>query len=166
MSIGQAPPLAGVRAAQEDAEPAWTAIVREAIIERLKAGPVHADDLEGLFPEHCRKLVGAQFGSLASRHYIHGIEYRKSTVLSRKGAKSWVYDFTRLGREKLAGFGAGPPLSPCPESGSERGGSLSTIASAEPGEMRSGGNASPAPGAPARLFELPAPRPAHDQEAA
>jgi hypothetical protein len=69
--------------------------------------------LEPLFPANeqervmCRKLVGAQFGSLASRHYIAEKERRKSSVPSRKGAKSGVFEFTQRGREKLAGHRAG-----------------------------------------------------------
>lgn len=107
-------PLADARAAQEATElkSHWSQVIHQGIIERLKAGPVHADDLEPLFPANeeervmCRKLVGAQFGSLASRHYIFEKERRKSSVPSRKGAKSGVFEFTQKGRERLAGVGA------------------------------------------------------------
>lgn len=102
-------PLREVREGQEatDLKSKLSQIIYNGIIERLKLGSVHADDLEPLFPEAvrdvCRKLVGAQFGSLASRGYITETERRKSKVKSRKGAKSGVYTFTPKGRETLAG---------------------------------------------------------------
>lgn len=105
--------LADARAAQEATKlkDHYSQVIYQGIIERLERGPVHADDLEDLFPESdrtmCRKLVGAQFGSLASRHYIREKERRKSSVPSRKGAKSGVFEFTQKGRERLAGVGAG-----------------------------------------------------------
>lgn len=104
-------PLAEARAEQEasDLKSKLSQIIYQGIIDRLKFGSVHADDLEPLFPEEvrdtCRRLVGAQFGSLASRHYIQEVDRRKSTVPSRKGAKSGVFEFTRTGREKLVGVG-------------------------------------------------------------
>lgn len=89
----------------------YSQVIYQGIIERLERGPVHADDLEDLFPDSdrtlCRKLVGAQFGSLASRHYIREKERRKSSIASRKGAKSSVWEFTRKGRERLVGVGGG-----------------------------------------------------------
>lgn len=108
---GDVHPLAEARAAQESSKlkSDLSELVYQGIISRLERGPVHADDLEPIFPpEHrglCRRLTGAQFGSLASRHYIVERERRKSAVPSRKGAKSGVFEFTRLGREKLAGVG-------------------------------------------------------------
>jgi hypothetical protein len=100
-------PLAEARAQQErsDLKSKLSQIIYQGIVDRLKYGPVHADDLEGLFPEErrtmCRRLVGAQFGSLASRGYIVERERRKSNVKSRKGAKSGVYEFTKKGRALL-----------------------------------------------------------------
>jgi hypothetical protein len=90
-------------------------LIRLGIVHCIEThGQAHADDLESYFPaehvERCRKLVPGQFGSLASRHYIKGIEYRKSTVPARKGGKSWVYIFTEEGEGKLAGLGAGGSL--------------------------------------------------------
>jgi hypothetical protein len=106
-------PLVEARAEQEasDLNSQLGQIVHQAIIDRLvNHGEVHADDLEGYFPaEHldrCRKLIGGQFGSLAGRHYIKGIAYRKSTVPARKGGKSWVYIFTEKGRDTLVGVGS------------------------------------------------------------
>lgn len=102
-------PLRDARAAQEatDLKSKLSELIYQAIISKLEKGPVHADDLEDLFPEEhrglCRRLTGAQFGSLASRHYIFEKERRKSSVPSRKGAKSGVFEFTRKGREKLTG---------------------------------------------------------------
>lgn len=108
-------PLAEARAEQEASElkSHWSQVIYQGIVSRLEHGPVHADDLEALFPANdeeramCRKLVGAQFGSLASRHYIKEVDRRKSSVPSRKGAKSGVFEFTRKGRGKLAGHRAG-----------------------------------------------------------
>ncbi len=108
-------PLADARALQETSElkSHWSQVIYQGIVSRLEHGPVHADDLEPLFPANdeersmCRKLVGAQFGSLASRRYIHEVDRRKSSAPSRKGAKSGVFEFTRKGREKLAGVGGG-----------------------------------------------------------
>jgi len=106
-------PLAEARARQEssDLKSKLSQIIYEGIIDRLKRGPVHADDLEPLFPPEvrstCRRLVGAQFGSLASRGYIVERERRKSKVKSRKGAKSGVFIFTAKGRAKLVGADAG-----------------------------------------------------------
>lgn len=114
---GSVHPLADARASQEASElkSHWSQVIYQGIVDRLKHGPVHADDLEPLFPANeeeramCRKLVGAQFGSLASRKYIVEKERRKSTVPTRKGAKSGVFVFTPLGREKLVGIHAGVP---------------------------------------------------------
>lgn len=102
-------PLREAREAQEatDLKSKLSQIVYEGIVDLLKAGPVHADDLEHLFADDvrdiCRRLVGAQFGSLASRGYIVEKERRKSKVPTRKGAKSGVYVFTPEGRAKLVG---------------------------------------------------------------
>lgn len=87
-------------------------LIRLGIVHCIEThGQAHADDLESYFPaehvERCRKLVPGQFGSLASRHYIKGIEYRKSTVPARKGGKSWVYILTEEGEGKLVGLSAG-----------------------------------------------------------
>lgn len=106
--------LADARGQQEssDLKSKLSQIIYSAIVDRLKYAPVHADDLESAFPEQyrdiCRKLVGAQFGSLASRHYIEEVERRKSSVPSRKGAKSGVFAFTAKGRHTLVGTSADP----------------------------------------------------------
>jgi len=110
----KAHPLAEARAEQEatDLKSKLSQIIYEGIIDRLKRGPVHADDLEPLFADEvrdvCRRLVGAQFGSLASRGYIKEVERRKSKVPTRKSAKSGVYVFTAKGRAKLVGIDAVP----------------------------------------------------------
>ncbi len=134
-------PLANARAAQEASElkSHWSQVIYQGIIDRLQRGAVHADDLEPLFPANeteraiCRKLVGAQFGSLASRHYIHEVERRKSSVPSRKGAKSGVFEFTRLGREKLAGVSAGVP-NPQGPGGAVSCSPVPSCASTDPGD--------------------------------
>ncbi len=108
-------PLAEARAEQEssDLNQRLGQLVYQAIIDRIERhGEVHADDLEPYFPaEHadrCRKLVPGQLGSLRGRKFIQPTtEYRKSKVPARKCAKSWVYVFTRLGREQLVGIAAG-----------------------------------------------------------
>lgn len=121
-------------------------LVYQAIIDYLRQhGKVFVDDLEGYFPpeheERCRRLVPGQLGSLRGRRYIQPTrEYRKSAVPARKGGKSWVYEFTRLGREKLtAGVGVGGPSSqdagtpPCARTGRAAAGI--PTASADPGEQ-------------------------------
>lgn len=130
-------PLAGARAEQEasDLNSKLGQIVYQAIVHQLETkGRVHADDLEPHFPaEHlkrCRKLTGGQFGSLAGRAYIVGVEYRKSTVPERKGAKSWVYVFTDLGRSKLVGVGG--PKSASSAQGAEPG--VQLVGTADPSE--------------------------------
>ena len=108
-------PLVEAREAQEATKlkDHYSQVIYQGIIERLERGAVHADDLEDLFPDSdrtmCRKLVGAQFGSLASRHYIREKERRKSSIASRKGAKSSVWELTQKGRERLAGAGTHSP---------------------------------------------------------
>jgi hypothetical protein len=132
-------PLVEAREAQEATKlkDHYSQVIYQGIIERLERGPVHADDLEDLFPDSdrtmCRKLVGAQFGSLASRHYIREKERRKSSIASRKGAKSSVWEFTQKGRERLAGIDAGNHLgvSGCSDRGD---GDASPLASVDPNE--------------------------------
>jgi len=132
-------PLVEAREAQEASKlkDHYSQVIYQGIIERLERGRVHADDLEDLFPDSdrtlCRKLVGAQFGSLASRHYIREKERRKSSIASRKGAKSSVWEFTEKGRERLAGVSAGVP-SP---QGTEGVAFALACASANPGESSS-----------------------------
>lgn len=130
-------PLVEAREAQEATKlkDHYSQVIYQGIIERLERGPVHADDLKDLFPDSdrtmCRKLVGAQFGSLASRHYIREKERRKSSIASRKGAKSSVWEFTQKGRERLAGIGAGGKARLSREA---RGVGSSPLVSADPGE--------------------------------
>jgi HNH endonuclease len=144
-------PLAAARGQQEssDLNSKLSQIIYQGIVDRLKLGPVHADDLEHLFPEDlrstCRRLVPGQLGSLASRGYIKEIKRLKSKVPSRKGAKSGLYVFTSKGREKLARVGAdNPRVLP---------------STAGPREQRSHGEAACSPavsadsGEPAALFD-------------
>lgn len=106
---GTVHPLAEARADQEASKlkSDLSALIYQGIVERLTVAPLHADELEPLYPaEHrnlCRKLAPAQFGSLASRRYIRKIGERKSKFRSRNAAKSGIYEFTRLGRERLVG---------------------------------------------------------------
>jgi hypothetical protein len=173
----QVHPLSDARAHQEssDLKSKLSQIIYQGLIDRLKYGPVHADDLEGLFPEEsrsmCRRLVGAQFGSLASRGYIVERERRKSKVPSRKGAKSGVFEFTKKGRETLVGGGVAIGSSPGRVAGDTSSGEKSASGVAEPQGPR-GSDAPPAPVAdgseggvpgssssepPARLFGDPLP---------
>lgn len=95
--------VADVRALQEAAKDKWSSVIREAIIEALRGGSFHADDLEPLgIPRQHRNIIGSQAGYLVSKRYMQEVGRRKSTVPSRKAAKSGVYEFTRVGREKLA----------------------------------------------------------------
>jgi len=88
-------------------------LIRQAIIDQIKTtGDCFADDLIDLYPEgevkECRRLATAQFGSLTGCGLIREKERRKSTIASRKGAKSGVFVFTAEGRKTLVGNGAGP----------------------------------------------------------
>lgn len=172
-------PLQTPRAQQEQADlkSKLSQIIYQGIVDRLKYGPVHADDLEPLFPEErrsmCRRLVGAQFGSLASRGYIVERERRKSKVKSRKGAKSGVYEFTRKGRATLVGNSAGgrggassgagavPGEKAASGVSTPQGASraLTVPSSAAPGDCGSEGSPSSAPSEPARLFDDAPPSP-------
>jgi hypothetical protein len=176
-------PLAEARAEQEASElnDRLGQIVYNAIIDRLKiAGKFHADDLEPYFPEEhrdrCRKLIGGQVESLSGRHYIRETERKKSTVPTRKGAKSGVYVFTAKGRAKLVGTGAGASLTggasqgASPRSGEPaqsttgvrppQGAGGSTVPSAAGGESSesASGVVPAAPDASPALFEMPAER--------
>ncbi|HEX5591980.1 MAG TPA: hypothetical protein VFX35_01385 [Solirubrobacterales bacterium] len=154
-------PLAEARAQQEQADlkSKLSQIIYQGIVDRLKFGTVHADDLEPLFPDElrttCRRLVGAQFGSLASRGYIVERERRKSKVPSRKGAKSGVFECTKKGRETLVGNSAGEIVS-------SPGGTCAVSGESIPGgrdQARNpmGGPVDAASGEPARLFDDGAP---------
>jgi hypothetical protein len=132
-------PLAEIRANQEASKlkSDLSTLIYQGIIDRLKVAPVHADELEPLYPiEHrqlCRELAPAQIGNLASRRYIQKIGERKSRFRSRNAAKSGIYELTRLGRERLtAGAsadgqsrvsgGGGAPLRPSPALSADSGG--------------------------------------------
>lgn len=150
-------PLAEARAEQEASElkSRLSALIYQGIIDRLSDSEgkrCHADDLEPLFPpEHrdlCRRLTGAQFGSLASRHYIIERERRKSAVPSRRGAKSGVFEFTLTGREELVGVNAGG-TAPRQDASLSRGGSH-PVASIDPGETTAHREGTPHSQEPAR----------------
>lgn len=104
-------PLQEVREAQEAAKAEWSAGIYAEIVRILTVrGSFHADDLEPMgIPDEHRNLIGAQLGSLVARRYIHETGRRKSSNPARKQAKSSVFEFTRIGRERLAGVGAGVP---------------------------------------------------------
>jgi hypothetical protein len=158
-------PLIEARAEQEASalNSELAELVYQAIIDRLeKTGTVFVDDLEGYFPaEHrdrCRNLVPGQLGSFRGRHYIQPTsEYRKSAVPARKGGKSWVYEFTQTGREKLAGVSAGEgpsekALASPPHSDPEP----ASLASVHPGEPQRPTGA-PSPKGPDRSTNPPVP---------
>lgn len=105
------PPIALIRADQEAAKDHWTTIVREGIIDRLRANPTqpfHADDLEPLgIPDEHRNLIGSQIAKLVNQKWMVECGRRKSTVSSRNGAKSNEYRLTELGRDRISGLDAG-----------------------------------------------------------
>lgn len=130
-------------------------LIRQAIVDRIKtAGTCHADDLEDLYPaeqsEHarCRKLAGAQFGSLASPSgggpLIREKERRKSTVPERKGAKSTVWEFTKAGWDRYATVGLGGGNA----AGLLSSGSAASGNSPQPGKSQPGGDATTSPAPP------------------
>lgn len=165
-------PLAEARAAQEadDLKSRLAALIYQGIIDRLTVAPIHADDLEPLYPvEHrdlCRKLAPAQFGSLASRRYIQKVGERKSRFKSRNAAKSGIYEFTRIGREKLT--------LTCADGQGKVSGDRGVMVrppsavSADQGETPTATSEGGAAGESARLFTMPERRPSAltDPEAA
>ncbi len=117
----EAHPLVAARAEQEESatNKRYGLLIRQAIIDQLKTvGTCHADDLEALYPadelarKRCRKLAGAQFGSMAAPRggrepLIREKERRKSSIPERKGAKSGVYVFTKAGWDRWGAAGVG-----------------------------------------------------------
>jgi hypothetical protein len=101
-------PVADVRAEQEAAEAHWSMTVRECIIDVLRGtGYYHADDLIEQVPDEYRRLISTQTAKLANQKWMVKVGERKSVVKARNAAKSGIYKLTPLGREKLAGVGAG-----------------------------------------------------------
>jgi hypothetical protein len=103
--------IAEVRAEQEAAKTHWSMIVREGIIEVLKAtGAYHADDLDHLgVPDKHRNIIGSQTAKLVNQKWMIEAGRRKSVIPSRNGAKSGIYQLTALGKQKLVGVSAGVP---------------------------------------------------------
>ncbi len=116
-------PIADVRALQDAAKAKWSSVVREAILRALRErGEFHADHLAPLgIPDQHRNIIGSQTAKLVNQGWMVECGRRKSTVPSRNGAKSNVYRFTELGRDKLVGVGGGGaisgPVSASPHSG-------------------------------------------------
>ncbi len=154
------PPIQAIRMEQEAAKAHWSMIVREGIIEVLKAtGAYHADDLDHLgIPDEHRNIIGSQTAKLVNQKWIEEAGRRKSILPSRNGAKSGIYKLTDLGKKKLAGNGVGDD---CEDANSVSG---EKSATGVPTSQEPGGSclSLPAPGAdgsragtpePAQLFE-------------
>lgn len=119
------------------------------------------------------RRIGGQFGSLAGRRYIAEVERRKSSVPTRKGAKSGVYVFTTKGRAQLVGHrtvdgGNGGPVSGepaqsnagVPEPRGPGGMNVPSCTGTEQSESASGVSSPQAPDASPEPIELlPAPDP-------
>lgn len=102
------PPIQLIREEQEAAKAHWSMAVREGIIEVLRSGEFHADDLEPLgIPDEHRNIIGSQTAKLVNQKWMVECGRRKSTLPSRNGAKSNVYRLTEHGRKCIAGLGAG-----------------------------------------------------------
>lgn len=103
------PPIQAIREEQEAAKAHWSMIVREGIIEVLKAtGAYHADDLDHLgIPDEHRNIIGSQTAKLVNQKWIEEAGRRKSILPSRNGAKSGIYKLTEFGKKKLVGEGGG-----------------------------------------------------------
>ena len=157
-------PLADARAQQEESETnrQFGLLIRQAIVDRLKTtGTCHADDLEPLYPanelerKRCRRLAGAQFGSLASSKLIREKERRKSSVPARKGAKSGVYEFTKAGWDRWGTAGVSSGRTGAEPAATAHSGEESSAG--DPGTIGPGGalrTSAPSPcasAAPARL---------------
>lgn len=94
-------PLDEVRALHEESKGRWTVVVREHLNRTLlDTGHVSAEDFDKLgIPAEHSNLANAQMGS----------------YVARKSGKFWIYRITGLGREKLAGVGAGARASSAKE---------------------------------------------------
>lgn len=161
-------PLAEARAEQEATavNRRYGLLIRQAIIDRLKTtGTCHADDLEPLYPadelarKRCRKLAGAQFGSLASPRgnkepLIREKERRKSSIPERKCAKSGVFEFTKAGWDRYGSAGVGGGNESGRPSRSESSGH--SPHSGEAGLTGPGSGAGEVPRVPGSVVEPPA----------
>lgn len=100
-------PLQAIREGQEVSKDRWSCIVREGIIEVLKAtGAYHADDLDHLgIPDEHRNIIGSQTAKLVNQKWTEEAGRRKSILPSRNGAKSGIYKLTALGKNKIVGVG-------------------------------------------------------------
>jgi hypothetical protein len=109
LSTDKAPTLDEVRAQHEESKGRWTVIVREHLNRTLlQTGFISAEDFDALgVPDEHRNLANAQMGGYSSKGYIEPVSWRRSTKASRKSGKIWTHRLTDLGREKLAGVGAG-----------------------------------------------------------
>lgn len=107
---GDQPPhaLRAVRDQQEAAQPEWSDRIYWAIVDRLRDGEFHADDLAPLaIPAERRNIVGAQLGSLVRAGFVVEVGRRKSQTVQGHSRKSGIYELTEKGRAKFLSVGAG-----------------------------------------------------------
>lgn len=142
-------PIAEIRAEQEAAKSHWSMVVREGIIEALRSGRFHADDLEPLgIPDEHRNIIGSQTAKLVNQKWMAECGRRKSTIPSRNGAKSNVYRLTEHGRRCIAGGGADTARRSSRDRGAGNESPVS-VSSGESGPVQSGsGEGVPTPRGP------------------
>ena len=134
-------------------------LVREGILDVLASrSSFHADDLEPLgIPDEHRNVIGSQIAKLVNQRWLQETGRRKSTIPSRNGAKSGIYELTPLGRMKLlAGVGSDNPEGTAPPS--DRGTLDRPAVIGTPGGNGAGSSLAADPGE-GRLFETEPKRP-------
>lgn len=85
-------------------------VAEEAILDYFRthnAEPFHSDDLWHVIPDEHRGVISLAVMAMVNKKLIVGCGYRKSAIPSRKGSPSQEYRLTELGRDRLAGMGAG-----------------------------------------------------------
>lgn len=114
----------------------WTLLIREHLrTTLLVTGYLHADDVADLgVPEpHCN-LIGTQFASFTNRKLMVKVGERKCEHKAANSRKAAIFRITKLGRETLAGVGAGTPKEQSSDGPSP---SAQGCASTDPGESPS-----------------------------
>jgi len=100
--------------AQETTKPFWTKRIRETIHEILiRKGTFSANDLASIeIPAIHSGLIPGQVRGVATKGLMRKIGHTTSTIPTRHGAEIRTYEITDLGRERLAGVGAGMDSPP------------------------------------------------------
>lgn len=90
-------------------------VAEEAILDHFRNPehePFHSDDLWHVIPDEHRGVISLAVMALVNKKLITGCGYRKSAIPSRKRSPSQEYRLTELGRDRIAGVGAGKRDAP------------------------------------------------------